>query len=297
MDLKKIRETLKSDRMSDIVGALNILRDSGDLGDLQEIMPLTKNEKVQVRTAASAAVCAIIREKLVSRFNDLQPDLRAKLGTLLSTLNPAIVQEISQDIYSSDATRRVRAVQTLGLLKRNPQIRALCAKLVTDRDEKIRATAVNLLGKMVGSNDQEIILALLSDKDKRVRANTVEALESLNNKRMVPILQRFRKDPNNRIRGNVLKALYAIDAIDIQPDLLAMISSGDEFMQASALWVISRTGIQSTILEDAAGHCLLSENEMVLNNATNALNSMATPRSKGYLTYLGKLREQPQIST
>ena len=76
-----------------------------------------------------------------------------------------------------------------------------------DRDVKVRATAINLFGKVIGPNDHQIILSLLGDEDKRVKANTIEALESLGNKRMVPVLLRLRRDPNNRIRGNVLKAL------------------------------------------------------------------------------------------
>ena len=206
-------------------------------------------------------------------------------------VSPEIIKDISKDIYSKDENRRLRALQTLGLLKKNPQIRTLLAKLVTDRDVKIRATAVNLLGKIIGPNDQDIILSLLKDKDKRVRANTVEALESLGNKRMVPILQRFRKDPSNRIRGNVLKALYSLGTTDIDPELMKMLESDDNFMKASALWVISQVKISSQKIEDTAGYYMLTDNEMVLNNAKNALSAINTPRSSGYIKYLADLHK------
>jgi hypothetical protein len=291
MNLAFAREKLKGDNSNEIIAALHVLKDNGSLSDLPDIMALTKHDKAIIQKTASITVCTIIREKLVSNFNDLEPDLRKKLGALMGSLNPAIVSELSKDIYSEDNERRLRAVQTLGLLKKNPQIRTLLAKLVTDRDEKIRATAVNLLGKMIGPNDQEVILSLLNDKDKRVRANTVESLESLGNKRMVPILQRFRKDPNNRIRGNVLKALYTLDTIDINPDLLDMIETQDNFMMASALWVITQTKVSSPVIEDAVGHCMLSDNEMVLDNARKALTALNSPRSKGYLYYLGDLHK------
>lgn len=286
MNLKLARENLKSDKTNDIISALNLLKDNGSLGDLPDIMPLTKHANAAIQRTAINTISNIIREKLVSSFSDLAPDVRKKLGSLMSSLNPAIVKEISKDIYSDDNDRRLRAVQTLGLLKKNPQIRIVLARLVTDRDEKIRATAVNLLGKIIGPNDQEIILSLLSDKDKRVRANTIEALESLGNKRMVPILLRFRKDPSNRIRGNVLKALHTLDNTDIELDLLEMLKSEDNFMKASALWVITQTVIITPKIEDAAGYCMTSNNEMVLDNAQKALTALYTPRATGYLNYL-----------
>ncbi len=292
MDLTLARKNLKSNNSGEILSALNFLKDKGTLSDLPEIMPFTKHEKAILQKTSSNAVCTIIREKLVSDFNDVASDLRKKLGTIMNSLNPAIVTEISKDIFSDDNERRLSAVQTLGLLKRNPQIRTLLAKLVTDRDEKIRATAVNLLGKIIGPNDQDIILSLLNDKDKRVRANTVEALESLGSKRMLPILMRFRKDPSNRIRGNVLKALYMLDKTDIEPDLCDMIESDDNFMQATGLWVITQTKITTPKLEDIVGHSMISDNEMVLDNAQKALSSLDTPRSRGYLNYLGDLYKQ-----
>ena len=39
-------------------------------------------------------------------------------------------------------------------------------------------------------------------------------------------------------------------------------------------------------LEDAAGFCLLSENEMVRSNALKALTTLDTPRARGYMKYL-----------
>jgi hypothetical protein len=172
------------------------------------------------------------------------------------------------------------------LLKKNPTIRDILAKLVQDRDEKIRATAVNLLGTLVGPNDHDMILSLLNDKDKRVRANTVEALERLGNKRLVPILLRFRKDPVNRIRGNVIKALYNLGFTGIEDDLSEMLDNTDPLMKASALWVISQIKISHPKLEDRAGFHFLSDNEMVFTNAKKALLAVNSPRTKGYVKYL-----------
>lgn len=154
---------------------------------------------------------------------------------------------------------------------------------------KIRATAVNLMGKVIGPNDHDLILSLLNDKDVRVRANTVEALESLGNKRLVPILLRFRKDQNNRIRGNVIKALYTLGFTDVEQDILDMLGLPTDLMKASALWVVAQIKLATKALEDAAGFNLLVDNEMVVINARKALTALATPRATGFLRYLDQI--------
>lgn len=63
-------------------------------------------------------------------------------------------------------------------------------------------------------------------------------------------------------------------------------------MRASGLWVVSQIKLASRNIEDGAGACLLSDNEMVLTNARKALNAIATPRAQGYMRYL----DQPQLN-
>jgi HEAT repeat protein len=251
-------------------------------------LPFAKHAIQTIRNAAVAAASNLIRGNLIAHFHELEPNLRLKLGAIMETLDPPVIDDIVKDLYCDDNERRVRAIQILGLLKKNPKIREILANLVQDRNEKIRATAVNLLGRMVGPEDQDLILSLLNDKDKRVRANTVEALEAVGNKRLTAILLRFRKDPVNRIRGNVLKALFNLGYTEIEDDLMSMLTSTDNFMRASALWVISKTKFTSRKVEDQAGLYLLADNEMVHNNACTALAALGSTRAKGYLRYLSK---------
>jgi HEAT repeat protein len=287
MNVEMARNSLSSSDPEMLKPALRIMAARGMLQDLQPILKCLKHEDDQVKTNAVITASSLIRENLLTYFQDLAPEVREKLGQLMESLDPQVVAEIGKDVYCQDEQRRLRAVQILGLLRKNPKVREILAELVKDRDEKIRATAINLLGKVVGPNDQQIILSLLSDKDLRVRANTVEALESLGSQRMVPILLRFRSDPSNRIRGNVLKALHTLGHTRIEEHIEEMLRSGDEYMHASALWVISQTKVCNETLEDLAGKALVAESEMVVRNATSALEAMNTPRAAGYIRYLG----------
>jgi HEAT repeat protein len=288
MNIESARKNLASQNSDNIIAGLKVLCEEGKLSDLQSVMNLVKHANQLVKKAAAEATCSIIRENLIVHFNNLEAGVREKLGIIMQSLDPYIVDQLSEDLYGDDEERRLRAVQILGLLKKNPKMRDVLAKLVQDRDVKVKATAVNLLGKVVGPNDQEIILSLLNDEDKRVKANTIEALESLGNKRMVPILLRLRFDANNRIRGNVLKALYNLGFTEIESDLKEMICSTNNFMKASGLWVVSQIKLATREIEDGAGSCLLSDNEMVLTNALKALTAINTPRAVGYMRYLNE---------
>ncbi|HAJ79200.1 MAG TPA: hypothetical protein DCO75_05465 [Fibrobacteres bacterium] len=280
------RKILASSATGNNEKALEILGREGKLTDLQSMLAFVKNSNCQTGKTAVLACSNLIRNNLITHFNDLDPQVRQKLGAIMESLVPQIVDEIGKDLYCTDDERRLRAVQILGLLKKNPTTRNILAKLVQDRDEKIRATAVNLLSKIIGPNDHDIIMSLLNDKDKRVRANTVEALERLGNKRIVPILLRFRRDPVNRIRGNVLKALYTLGFTEIADDLAQMLDNSDNFMKASALWVITQIKISHKKLEDRAGLYFLSDNDMVFTNAKKALLAMNTLRALGYIEFL-----------
>jgi HEAT repeat protein len=283
------RRALPQNNPADAVPALRVLAKSGALSDLQGILTYVSEPDPALKKLAVDTASNIIRRHLLTRYDEVDAGVREKLGTLLSSLSSSVVDELSEDLYHDEEARRVRAVQILGLLKKNPRVRDILAKLVQDRNVRVRATAVNLLGKVISFGDRdnkELILSLLNDKDKRVRANTIEALEALGNKGALPILLRFKNDPNNRIRGNVFKALYGLGYKEIQGDLLKMITSSDTFMKASAMWVIAQTKLASTELEDAIGYCLLADNDMVLTNARKALEAMATPRAQGYVRYL-----------
>ena len=286
MNIEGARRILTSPNTNDLPAALEILGGEGKLIDLQPMLAFAKHQNSRIAGTAVIACSNLIRNNLITHFHDLDPKVRQKLGTIMESLVPQIIDEIAKDLWCGDDGRRLRALQILGLLKKNPTIRDILAKLVQDKDVKIRATAVSLLGKVIGPNDHELIMSLLSDKDKRVRANSVEALESLGNKRFIPILLRFRKDPANRIRGNVLKALYNLGHTDIKDDVVAMLESPDHFMKASGLWVVSQLKLHNPKIENLAGLCYLSDNEMVFSNAKKALTAVNSPRAQGFIRYL-----------
>jgi len=277
--------------------AMSCIAKVGTVSDISTIMPVASSNTTNaaIKKLAVEAICSIIKESLITKFSELTTDMRQKLATILQTLDPKVVNEVTKDLFSNDNERRLSALQMLGILRRHPRVKDTLANLLQDRDPKIKATAVLLLGKMMGPNDHEMVMTLLNDDDKRVRANTVEAIESLGNPRLAPALLKYRKEPNNRIRGNVLKALYNLGHTEIEEDLLDMLTSKEPLQKASALWVVTQVKfVKSPKVIDATGACLLCDNKIVHKNAVAALNAVATLRCLGYLKYLGSVFAEKQ---
>jgi HEAT repeat protein len=291
--VEQARKGLGSENPAVVIYSLKTLGTGGKLTDLQSLMALINSPTTKIKQNAVEATCSLIKENLILHFNDLDKGIRAKLTSIMQSVHPSVLDEISKDLYSDNDDRRLRAVQILGYMRKNPKIKDILAKLVQDRDVKIKATAAILMGHVIGQNDHDLLLALLNDEDKRVRANTIEALEKLNNRRLVPILLRFRKDPSNRIRGNVLKALYSLGFAGIEEDLLAMIKSGSNLMKASGMWVVCQIKFSTQSVIDACGNQLLTTDEMVYRNARKAMEAIDNPRAKGYLRYLAEFMPPP----
>jgi HEAT repeat protein len=294
--VEQARKGIGSDNAAVVVYALKTLGAGGKLSDLQSLMTHINSTNVKIKQAAIEGTCTLIKENLITRFHEIDNTMREKLTSIMQSVHPSVLDEISKDLYSENDDRRLRAVQILGYMRKNPKIKDILIKLIQDRDVKVKATAANLMGHVIGQNDHDLLLTLLNDKDKRVRANTIEALEKLNNKRLVPILLRFKKDPSNRIRGNVLKALYSLGYTEIEGELLEMIQSSSNLMKASAMWVISQVKFSTKPVIDACGNQLLTTDEMVYRNARKAMESIENPRAKGYLRYLADFMPPPSLS-
>ena len=158
--------------------------------------------------------------------------------------------------------------------------------MVKDKDMKVRATAVHLLGKVVQGKDMTLVVALLNDKDVRVRANTIEALEDIKNPAAVGLIQRFRKDPSNRIRGNALKALWNLGYKEIMDDLKNMLASEQGLLRASGAWVIGEVGKDNREMVDLLASCAQDEDKLVRENVIKAQLKIGGSIAEKYLKFL-----------
>ncbi|MDR3011976.1 MAG: HEAT repeat domain-containing protein [Chitinispirillales bacterium] len=290
--ISALKEIQEMKDMRNVMLAFNVISKVGTIADVSTLIPITTNAATNpsVKKMAIGAICSIIKENLLARFNEIPHDTRQKLVLILQTYDPNILNSLYKDLMSDDDNCKMPALQLLGILKHHPKMKDLLIKLLSDKSPKIKATAMSLLSNMVDQNDQQSVVTLLSDADKRVRANTVEVLEAIGNPRLAPVLFKYRKDSNNRVRGNVLKALYNLGTTNIEEDLLEMLNTKDAPLIATALWVIQQTRFRrNPKVLDATGACLTFNDEMVHKRAVAALEAMKTPKSLGYLKHLGNI--------
>jgi len=291
MNAQLLQTFLRSREPQKVIKGIDLLRAEGSLADLHTLMDLMKSEVAPVRQKAVDTAADLILRNLIQYFGQIQSSVRESLAKLLEKLDPAVINRIAEGLYADDEERRLRAVQVLGLLGKNGKVTQIVAEMVKDKDRKVRATAVHLLGKHSAGKDMSLAAALLNDADARVRANTVEALAEIGNPAAVGLLLRFRKDPSNRIRGNVLKALWSLGNHDVVAELKEMITSSDHLMRATAAWVIGEIGKDNREMIDLAASCAQDENKLVRENVIAAQLKIGGAIAEKYLKYLCEQEE------
>jgi HEAT repeat protein len=198
-------------------------------------------------------------------------------------------------LYNENDEKRLRAVQVLGLLNAGQKVREVVSEMVKDKDQKVRATSVHLLGKLVQRKDMNLVVALLNDRDIRVRANTIEALERIGNPSAAALLHRFRKDPSNRIRGNTLKALWNLGVRDILDDLKVMILHVSHLMRASGAWVMGEIGKDNPEIIELIARVVQDEDKLARENAIRAQLKIGGEMAEKYLKYLCEEEEVQDV--
>lgn len=133
-----------------------------------------------------------------------------------------------------------------------------------DRDERVRATAVFIIGKWDIENKEFILTDVLTDPDNRVRANAVECILGLKNQKdfLERLIDMARTDRNNRVRANAAFIVSKFDqdvAVEVAED---MIKSQDLLMRSSGAWLMGMMRMKR--LNDALLNLLKTEKEEVV---------------------------------
>jgi HEAT repeat protein len=141
-----------------------------------------------------------------------------------------------------------------------------------DRDERVRATAVFIIGKWSLENKEFIMNDVLTDPDNRVRANAVECIQGLSNqdKFLDRLIDMARNDRNNRVRANAALIVGRYNdevASEVAEDMLR---AQDVLMRSSGAWLMGM------LRSKRFNHSLLNQlkvekEEVVLNQLVRSL--------------------------
>ncbi|MBL8028399.1 MAG: HEAT repeat domain-containing protein [Fibrobacteres bacterium] len=275
------------------IKAVRLVAEKSSISMIKSLIPVLRHPNRNVAREAVIGSANLIRRQLVEAWADIDKGVKDGLATLLKRLDPIVIDHIAAGLKADDEDVRLRSLQVLGLLGQSDKIKQVVSEMLTDNDEKMRATAVSVLKEMLGGKDLTLIYRVLHDPDPRVRANGVEALELAGNKTVVPTLSSLRRDPNNRVRGNVIKALYMLGFKKVDTDVREMVEHKNHLMRATAFWVlgeISKSAPEPWMV-DIAGEYGLDRNPLVRQNAIKTLIKINTPFSKQLCKFLFDVAE------
>lgn len=171
-------------------------------------------------------------------YDRLTPDVKKLAATTLKRLDADLDAELRQVLSSLDSHDRLRAVHIVQELNREQRLQEVLLELVSDPDERVRATVVKTLAILDNEPAVRALLTAVTDFDRRVVANTVEALEATGFSELVGLIKILARHPNNRIRANAVKALLLLNSPGAEQILREMLTSSVELMRLSATWIM-----------------------------------------------------------
>lgn len=151
----------------------------------------------------------------------------------------------------------------------------LVLKCLTDPDERVRATAIYIVGKWQVPNMRELFVRAFQDRDGRVRANAVEAIVSDDlHKALLEELIALTSDRNNRVRANAIRIVERYKPEIAATAVRSMIDAVDPLTRSSGAWLVGTLNIEfggSALLEMLK----FEKEEIVLNQIVKSLAKMA----------------------
>lgn len=146
---------------------------------------------------------------------------------------------------------------------------------LNDADERVRATAIYMIGTWDIADKKSIFVRAFQDRDSRVRANAVEAISSeVFQKELLKDLITLTQDRNNRVRANA-----ALIVARFQPDIATttareMLNAADPLTRSSGAWLVGTLNL--SFGGDALLELLKNEkDDIVINQVIKSLAKLA----------------------
>ena len=253
--LKKLREIELDETLTNAVVQL-FHNDQRSINRLEALNVLRKEwpDERAVRVFTESFSCEhFIAEHAVTILGDIADDRAFNLlETAFLTAKNVWVKINVLSVYHRASQARI-----LEFLKRTSVL--YCA------EDNIRATAVAMLRRVENPTLARVFLEMMKDKNDRVRANAVEGLgKCLEGPQLTNFLMPLVEDRNNRVRANVLVLLLKQGIRQAERYLSDMVLHANALYRASAAYVLgeipyapSRRVMLNTLLDD--NHSLVSK--------------------------------------
>lgn len=165
-----------------------------------------------------------------------------------------LITELRELLAHRDPERVVGALALVRCLGVEAELEAELAGLATGdgRDDRARATAAGLLGRLSSAGAVGALRGCLDGEDQRTRANAVDAFVALARRDpdaavvAAAIMVELKDDPHHRVRANSVRGLIACvgsqsEAVGAQA-MGAMLGDDRPMHRVAGLWLAERTG-------------------------------------------------------
>ncbi|HEY3838252.1 MAG TPA: HEAT repeat domain-containing protein [Bryobacteraceae bacterium] len=176
---------------------------------------------------------------LFKRFLDIDPSYDVKLAERLPNRRESNLTE------ALDSARSTRALDILDQTSRGRRLLPIVGHLPTYPDTRISAKATLFVGRRVQS--PEWTRKMIGQRDQRVRANAIESLWGLESPAAVELLEECAVDGNNRVLGNSLLGLHLAGRSEVEERVLSLANAGKYELRSTGAWVMGQIGTQDCI--------------------------------------------------
>ena len=144
----------------------------------------------------------------------------------------------------------------------------------SDSDERVRATAIFIIGTWKGDRAASILTNALKDSDPRVRANAIDAIYENRIDIAQEILVGLLDDRSSRVRANAAMAIHRISPALALETLESMLGHTDALMRASGVWLAGN--LQSERTGEVLVEMVRRESdEIVINQLVRTMAKLA----------------------
>ncbi len=224
-----------------LLATLRYIRKKGTLSVLDRIQHLLRSKRPKVRKGVITTIYVIMRDNLLKDFDSLSQGRRNKILAQLTKMKPDFFEEVSYLSTSNEVDDRIKYIKMLPSSKYEAAVSDL-KRMSLDRDPKVRSCAVSGFRRIQdGGQRCEVIEPFLKDSDARVRANAIELLPNDPIEKFKPVLKKAVTSKENREKANAIQKLLSWGDASVEGELAKMLDSDDEWVKASALWVVGHS--------------------------------------------------------
>jgi hypothetical protein len=176
-------------------------------------------------------------------------DHAAPAARAADTDQQRFINEAVEQLRSGPVRQRVGVLCTLARLRLIPHIFDELITLVGDKDQRVGAKAVNLLGRSGDPRAARVLRATTNHPDPRTRAEAVEGLWRLQPQDQPTDFTQWLNDETPRVRANAARAVLSIDPPQALRTVEAMLRDERATHRASGLWLAEVGGGTGGLVE------------------------------------------------